>query len=82
MSTKILSLISWHLHYVITYKDLFTLTPSVLRYAVQLTFSVADGIFKFHPYSGRPFKEYKSKMQAVKIHFFTAMQIIIHDNPL
>ena len=67
MSTKMLPLISWHLYDFFTYKDLFTLTPFVTRYAEKLTFSVAAGVFKFHPSSGMPFKEYKSKMQAVKI---------------
>lgn len=38
-----------------------------------------SGAFKFHPYSNRRFKEYKSKMQAVHIHLFTSVQIIIHD---
>jgi len=35
-----------------------------------------NGVFKFHPYSGRPFKLYKSKRQAVYIHLFTPVQII------
>ena len=37
-----------------------------------------DGAFKFHPYSGRPFKLCKSKIQAIYIHLFTSLQII-HD---
>jgi hypothetical protein len=34
-----------------------------------LTLSLAAGAFKFHPYSGMPFKEYKPKTQGVKIQF-------------
>jgi hypothetical protein len=34
-------------------------------YGVSLTLSLAAESFKFHSYLGRPFKEYKGKMQVV-----------------
>ena len=65
MSTKMFSLISWHLHDFFKYKNLFILTPFVLPYADKLTFSVAVRVFKFYPYSGSPFNPLKPELNPI-----------------